>query len=243
MMTKKIALRVIAALMMLVIAFDMQAQNELTNEEKAEGFVLLFDGKTHDGWRGYKKDVFPDKWVIEDGTIHFNPDVQGSGGDIIYDKKFSDFHLKLEWKIAEGGNSGIFYLGAENDQFRAIYATAPEMQVLDNERHPDAKLGKDGNRMAGSLYDLIPAVPQNFKGAGEWNSAEVIIKDKHVIHKQNGEVVVDYQYGTREWDELVGGSKFPGINPTWANLQEEGYFGLQDHGNHVWFRNIKVKEL
>lgn len=242
-MTRKIFMRIAAAMLVVFIACDIQAQNKLTEEEKADGFVLLFDGKTSDGWRGYKKDVFPDRWLIEDGTIHFDPKAEGKRGDIIYDKMFSDFHLKLEWKIAEGGNSGIFYLGAENDKFRAIYATAPEMQVLDNERHPDAKAGKDGNRMAGSLYDLIPADPQNFKGAGEWNSAEVIIKDGHVTHMQNGEVVVEFQYGTREWDELVGGSKFPGINPTWANLQEKGYIGLQDHGNHVWFRSIRIKEL
>lgn len=242
-MTTKITFRVMAAIMVILFAFELQAQNELSPEEKADGFVLLFDGTSSDGWRGYKKDVFPDRWLIEDGTIHFNPEAGGSRGDIIVDKMFSNFHLKLEWKIAEAGNSGIFYLGAENDEFGPIYATAPEMQVLDNERHPDAKLGKDGNRMAGSLYDLIPAKPQNFKGAGEWNTAEVIIKDKHVIHKQNGELVVEYTYGTREWDELVGGSKFPGINPTWANLQEKGYIGLQDHGNHVWFRNIKIKEL
>jgi len=232
-----------ATLLALIFTSNLQAQNELCENEKKDGFVLLFDGKTSDGWRGYKKDVFPDRWIIEDGTIHFNPKADGSRGDIVYDKEFSDFHLKLEWKIAEKGNSGIFYLGSEDDKYGAIYATAPEMQVLDNERHPDAKAGKDGNRKAGSLYDLIPANPQNFKGAGEWNSAEVIIKDGHVTHKQNGEVVVEYQYGTREWDELVAGSKFPGINPTWANLQKKGYIGLQDHGDHVWYRNIKIKEL
>lgn len=242
-MTSKIALRISAGLLMLLFVGNLQAQNVLTADEKADGFVLLFDGKTSDGWRGYKKDVFPDRWVVEDGTLHFNPNVEGTRGDIVYDKMFSEFHLKIDWKIEEAGNSGIFYLGSENEKFRAIYATAPEMQVLDNEKHPDAKLGKDGNRKAGSLYDLIPAKPQNSNGAGQWNTAEVIIKDKHVIHKQNGEIVVEYQYGTREWDELVAESKFPGINPTWANLQEKGYIGLQDHGNHVWFRNIKIKEL
>ena len=242
-MTKKITLHAMGVVLAVLFTGNLQAQNTLTEEEKKDGFVLLFDGKTSDGWRGYKKDVFPDRWLIEEGTIHFNPKAEGSRGDIIFDKMFSNFHLKIEWKIAEAGNSGIFYLGAENDKFGAIYATAPEMQVLDNAKHPDAKLGKDGNRKAGSLYDLIPANPQNFKGAGEWNSAEVIIKDGHVIHKQNGVKVVEYHYGTREWDELVGGSKFPGINPTWANLQEKGYIGLQDHGDHVWFRNIKIKEL
>lgn len=242
-MTKRIPLLLAAGLLMLSFSHELLGQNTLTDQEKQEGFVLLFDGTSSEGWRGYKKDVFPDKWVIEDGTLHFNPEVKGSGGDIVYDKKFSDCHLKIDWKIAEGGNSGIFYLGAENDKFRAIYATAPEMQVLDNEMHPDAKLGTDGNRMSGSLYDLIPAEPQNFKGAGEWNTAEVIIKDGHVIHMQNGEKVVTYDYGTQMWKALVARSKFPGINPDWANLQEEGYIGIQDHGNHVWFRNIKIKEL
>jgi len=242
-MTKKISVLFSAILVLSLLTADIFGQNKLSEQEKEEGFVLLFDGTTSEGWRGYKKDVFPDRWIIEDGTLHFNPEAKGSKGDIIFDKKFSNFHLKIDWKIAEKGNSGIFYLGAETDEFRAIYQTAPEMQVLDNEKHPDAKLGKDGNRKAGSLYDLIPAKPQNFKGAGEWNTAEVIVKDGHVIHRQNGEKVVEYTYGTREWDELVGGSKFPGLNPTWANLQKEGYIGLQDHGDHVWFRNIKIKEL
>ena len=159
------------------------------------------------------------------------------------DKEYSDFHLKIEWKIEEAGNSGILYLGSEDPKFHAIYETAPEMQVLDNEKHPDAKLGKDGNRQAGSLYDLIPAVPQNSKGAGVWNSAEIIVKDKHVKHIQNGVVVVEYEYGTEAWNELVAGSKFPSLNPDWARLQDAGYIGLQDHGNNVWYRNIKIKEL
>lgn len=242
-MTKKISLHVMAALLAVLFTSNIQAQNTLTEEEKKDGFVLLFDGKTSDGWRGYKKDYFPDKWIIEDGVIHFNPMAKGKGGDIVYDKEFSDFHLKIEWKIDTAGNSGIFYLGSEDKTYKAIYQTAPEMQVLDNEKHPDAKLGTDGNRKSGSLYDLIPANPQNDNGAKEWNSAEVICKDGHVIHMQNGEKVVEYQYGTQMWEALVARSKFPGLNPDWVNLQEKGVIGLQDHGNHVWFRNIKIKEL
>jgi hypothetical protein len=208
-----------------------------------DGFVALFDGTSLEGWRGYKKDHLPSKWVVEEGTIHFNPEAEGDGGDIVFNQEFANFHLKMEWKIAEGGNSGIFYLGKEVDNLRTIYQTAPEMQVLDNERHPDAKLGKDGNRKAGSLYDLIPAVPQNFNGAGEWNQVEIIHENGHVIHMQNGEKVVEYQTGTPEWNTLVAGSKFPGLNPDWANLASEGYIGLQDHGDHVWYRNIFIKEL
>ncbi len=242
-MSKKISVLLVAVFLLSSFSGDMFGQNKLSEAEKQEGFVLLFDGISSEGWRGYKRDIYPERWIIEDGTIHFNPDAEGKRGDIVYDKKFSNFHLKIDWKIEEAGNSGIFYLGAENDKFRAIYATAPEMQVLDNEKHPDAKAGIDGNRKSGSLYDLIPASPQNFRGAGEWNTAEVIIKNGHVIHMQNGAVVVQYQYGTQMWEALVAGSKFPGINPDWVNLQEEGYIGLQDHGNHVWFKNIKIKEL
>ena len=243
MMRKKFSLPVVAGLLVFFLACDLQAQNELTEEEKADGFVLLFDGKTSDGWRGYQKDIFPDRWIVEDGALHFNPEAEGSRGDIVYDKKFSNFHLKLEWKIAEGGNSGIFYLGSEDPKYKAIYQTAPELQVLDNDKHPDAKAGTDGNRKSGSLYDLIPADPQNSKGPETWNSTEVICKDGHVIHMQNGEKVVEYRYDTQMWKALVARSKFPGLNPDWVNFQKEGVFGLQDHGDHVWFRNIKVKEL
>ncbi|WP_282056578.1 3-keto-disaccharide hydrolase [Maribacter luteus] len=220
--------------------------NGLTEAQKAEGWVMLFDGKTSEGWRGYKKDHFPEGWEIVDGTLHMIGSGRGEagskdGGDIIFDKKFQNFTLSLEWKISEGGNSGIFYLGEEELDY--IWKTAPEMQVLDNERHPDAKLGKDGNRMAGSLYDLIPAKPQNAKPAGEWNTVELTVFKGTVIHNQNGENVVEYHLWTPEWKEMVAGSKFPALNPDWAEVPSKGYIGLQDHGDDVWFRNIKIKEL
>ncbi len=230
-------------------AMEMQEEapmNGLSEAEKAEGWVMLFDGTTSEGWRGYKKDHFPEGWEIVDGSLHMIGSGRGEagskdGGDIIYDKKFQNFTLRLEWKISEGGNSGIFYLGEEKLDY--IWKTAPEMQVLDNERHPDAKLGKDGNRMAGSLYDLIPAKPQNAKPAGEWNTVELTVFKGTVIHNQNGENVVEYHLWTPEWNELVAGSKFPALNPDWAEVPAEGYIGLQDHGDDVWFRNIKIKEL
>jgi len=221
------------------------APNTLTEAEKADGWVLLFDGTTSTGWRGYKKDHFPEAWKIEDGTIHMLGSGRGEagdadGGDIIYDKEFQNFTLSLEWKISEGGNSGIFYLGQE--ELDVIWKTAPEMQVLDNDKHPDAKLGKDGNRMAGSLYDLIPAKPQNAKPVGEWNQVEITVYKGTVVHKQNGVNVVEYHLWTPEWNELVAGSKFPGLNEKWAEVAAKGYIGLQDHGDDVWFRNIKIKE-
>jgi len=225
---------------------ETAAPNSLNQAEKDDGWVLLFDGKTSDGWRGYKLDHFPDGWQIVDGTIHMIGSGRGEagakeGGDIMYDKEFQNFTLSLEWKISEGGNSGIFYLGQEELDY--IWKTAPEMQVLDNDKHPDAKLGKDGNRQAGSLYDLIPAKPQNAKPVGEWNQIEITVYKGTVVHKQNGEVVVEYHLWTPEWNEMVAGSKFPGLNEKWADVASKGYFGLQDHGDDVWFRNIKIKEL
>ncbi|MEN8156712.1 MAG: DUF1080 domain-containing protein, partial [Bacteroidota bacterium] len=238
----------VAILFFLSACNEIPESNRLSRAEQRQGFELLFDGVSTDGWRGYQKDHFPAKWVVEDGTLHCQASGRGEagaedGGDIIFDRVFSNFHLKLEWKIAEGGNSGIFYLGQEDTVFNAIYRTAPEMQVLDNAKHPDAKLGRDGNRQAGSLYDLIPAVPQNFAGAGEWNRAEVIHKNGHVQHIQNGEVVVEYQIGSEEWNELVAISKFPGLNPDWVHVADKGLFGVQDHGDDVWYRSIKIREL
>lgn len=235
--------------LVLVSCAEKTGPNTLTKEEKADGWQLLFDGKTTDGWRGYGKDNFPNGWQItEDGSLMCQGSGRGEagateGGDIIYEKKFSNFHLKMDWKISEGGNSGIFYLGQEAPEWETIWRTAPEMQVLDNEKHPDSFLGKDGNRKAGSLYDLIPADPQNAKPAGEWNSVEIICYKGTVVHKMNGETVLEYHLWTPEWNELVANSKFPALNPDWANVATEGYIGVQDHGDDVWFRNIKIKEL
>lgn len=222
------------------------APNTLTEAEKSAGWVSLFDGKTSTGWRGFNMKELPENWQIVDGTLYCAESGRGeagaeNGGDIVYDKPFENFKLSLEWKIGEGGNSGIFYLAQEGQD--KIWRTAPEMQVLDNERHIDAELGKDGNHQAGSLYDLIPAKPQNAKPAGEWNSVEIIVYKGTVIHRQNGVQVVEYHLWTPEWEEMIKNSKFPEYNPDWANVAKKGLIGLQDHGDDVWYRNIKVKEM
>ena len=221
------------------------AINTLTEKEAKTGWILLFDGKTSEGWRGYNKTTFPSDWNIEDGAIHLKGSGNGeagsvNGGDLVYGRKFANFHLKIEWKISEGGNSGIFYL-AQEIPGKEIWRTAPEFQVLDNDRHPDAMLGKDGNRQAGSLYDLLPANPQNTKPAGEWNSAEILSYQGTIIHFQNGEKILEYHLWTPELNALVAGSKFPTYNPDWAKVAKEGFIGLQDHGNDVWYRSLKIE--
>ena len=210
---------------------------------KDDGYVSIFDGKTTTGWRGYNKPTFPKEgWDVVDGCLHCigsGTGEAGNGGDLIYDKKLSNFELDLDWKISEGGNSGIFIM-AQEIPGEPIWKSAPEMQLLDNERHPDAKLGVNGNRMAGSLYDLIPAKPQNTKPAGQWNHVHILVYQGTVVYSQNGANVVEYHLWTDDWKKMVMASKFKDY--TWfVNTAKEGYIGLQDHGNDVWFKNIKLK--
>ena len=220
--------------------------NTLTAQEKEEGWMLLFDGQTNTGWRGYKKESFPVAWEIDNEALHIQGSGRGEagaqdGGDIVYNKEFADFHFKVEWMVDSGANAGIFYRGLE--EYDYIWKTAPEMQVLDNMNHPDAKLGKNNNRQAGSLYDLIPAEPQNFKGPGTWNQAEIIAKGNDIVHIQNGDTVVQYTIGSERMEALIADSKWPGINENWGSIAAKGLIGLQDHGDDVWFRNIKIREL
>ena len=159
---------------------------EAAAEVEDPNTIVLFDGTSLDGWRGYNKDHVPSRWTIEDGCLKFSGSgggeaQTGEGGDIIYAaQKFKNFELELEWKISKGGNSGIFYLAQETAG--PIYISAPECQVLDNENHPDARLGVDGNRMSSSLYDMIPAKPQNAKPAGEWNKVKILCYKGTVVH-------------------------------------------------------------
>jgi hypothetical protein len=219
--------------------------NILTAQEQEEGFLLLFDGESTNGWRGYNKAEFPTAgWVIENGVLKVEGagtgEAGGKGGDIIYDRKFKDFHLKLEWKVSEGGNSGVLYLVQEVDG-QPIWTTAPEMQLLDNEKHLETYAGLTPLMMAGSLYDMVAATPQNANRAGEWNTAEIIVRDRMITHIQNGEVVVEIEIGSPDWEEKLAGSKF--AEYPWFAKYEPGYIALQDHGDNVWFRNIRLKEF
>ena len=224
-------------------------------KEEDPNTIVLFDGTSLEGWRGYNKDHVPSRWTIEDGCLKFTGSgggeaQTGEGGDIIYAaQKFKNFELELEWKVSKGGNSGIFYLAQETAG--PIYISAPECQVLDNENHPDAKLGVDGNRQSSSLYDMIPAKPQNSKPAGEWNKVKILCYKGTVVHYQNDVPVVEYHLWTPQWTEMLQKSKFS--EERWPDAfallnncggeNHEGYIGFQDHGDDVWFRNVKVKVL
>lgn len=217
------------------------AQNTLTEQEKHDGWKLLFDGSTTEGWRGYNHESFPEKgWQVKNGMLTVLPG--GGGGDIITTGVYEDFILKLEWRVQKGGNSGIFYHALEQPE-QAIYWSAPEIQILDNENHPDANRGKNGNRKATSLYDLIPAHPQNAKPYDQWNQIKIVIKDRgaHVEHWMNGEKVVEYTRWTDQWYDMLRNSKFA-PHPEFG-AAHKGYIGLQDHGDRVDFRNIKIKVL
>ncbi len=234
---------------------DLPTVDLSTFPKDADGWITMFDGKTMNGWRGYDREDVPNAWEVNDGAIHIKGSGAGEagakdGGDLIFAHKFKNFELEWEWKVAKGANSGVFIMIQEVEG-QPSYISAPEFQVLDNANHPDAKLGKDGNRMSASLYDMIPAKPQNSKPFGEWNKSKIMCYKGTVVHYQNDEPVVEYHLWTQQWKEMLDKSKFSKdkwplayellLNCGGAN--KEGFIGLQDHGDDVWFRNIKIKVL
>ncbi|QEC53486.1 uncharacterized protein DUF1080 [Anseongella ginsenosidimutans] len=213
-------------------------QNQLSEQEKAEGWVLLFNGQTTEGWKGYNRDDVPVAWVVEEGTLTLDTAKLGSGGgDIMTAAAYEDYELRLEWKISPNGNSGIIYNVVEGEH-PATYHTGPEMQVLDNDGHPDGKIEK---HRAGDLYDLIKSSEEPVKPVGEWNQVRLVQKDGKIEHWLNGVKIVEVDTNTPQWAELIAGSKFSSM-PDFGKSQK-GHIALQDHGNKVWYRNIKLKQL
>jgi hypothetical protein len=197
---------------------------------------VLFAGQATGAWRGFKQDAFPDKaWKVEAGTL--KTIVGGQPRDIITREKYRDFELELEWKIAPGGNSGIIYLVSED--FDQTYQTGPEMQVLDDAKHAD---GKEPKTSAGSLFALI--APDNNKvlePVGSWNKVRLIVHNRHVEHWLNGRKVLAYELGSDQLRALVAASKFKSF-PRFAQ-NREGYLALQNHGDEVWYRKIRIRSL
>ena len=223
--------------------YSMTQPVERTEEiiETVNNWITLFDGTSFDHWRGYLSDSMPAEWGIEDGTMVFTPGKKG-GKNIITKEKYTNFVLSLEWKISEGGNSGIFWGVHEDPAYSEAYQTGPEIQVLDNERHPDAKANPKYHQ-AGALYDMVQPIQDVCKPAGEWN--ECMLKIDHVQNEGsvtlNGTVIVEFPVHGEAWDALVANSKFK----DWEGFgkYQTGHIGLQDHSDKVWFRNIKIKKL
>jgi hypothetical protein len=232
--------------------------NTLSAQEKADGWRLLWDGKTSDGWRSPKSNEFPLKsWSIAGGVLTVDPGLTNGqaeaqfGGDIITRERFSNFELTADFKTSPGCNSGIKVFVQPNispiDKLTGRptgvgSAIGLEYQILDDERHPDAKLGRNGDRKLGALYDLIPAGPnKHVNPMGEWNHARIVSRGKHVEHWLNGEKILEYDRGSAAFREAVAQSKFkniPGFGE-WA----DGHILLQEHGSRVSFQNVKIRIL
>ncbi|WP_263410909.1 3-keto-disaccharide hydrolase [Terriglobus tenax] len=236
-------------LLLLATAASAQKPNTLTAKEKAEGWHLLFDGKTTNGWRSARGGGFPTTgWAVKDGTLTVTEtggEEAGNGGDIVTTRTYSNFELSVDFKTSPGANSGIMYfvdldlMPWKNGKGSAI---GFEYQVLDDNLHPDAKRGVNGDRTVASLYDMIPAAKDKpIKPVGEWNTARIVVRGKHAEHWLNGVKVLEYDRDSPEFKAILAGSKYKAF-PTYGQAAS-GYILLQDHGFPVWFRNIKIREL
>jgi len=210
--------------------------------DPADGWISLFDGKTKKGWHVYNHKSEGTVWKVADGTLFFEPPKKGGaptgGGDIITDGEFDNFDLKMEWKIDTGGNSGVLFYVHEDPKIEDTYNSGPEMQVLDNARHEDAKIKK---HRAGDLYDLISCSKETVKPALQWNKVEIVSKNGSLDLFLNDSKVIHTMLWDDTWKKMIAASKFKQW-PLFGTFKK-GHIALQDHGYKVWFRNIMIKKL
>lgn len=204
-------------------------------------WVSLFNGRDLDGWRSYNEEAPNPAWIVEDGAIALDVDrdtEQMTGGDLITERQFENFELELEWKLSEGGNSGIFYRVREMPGQDVAYLTGIEMQVLDDDRHVD---GGEPKTSAGACYALYPPTVDAVNPVGEWNRVRLVVDHGHAEHWLNGQKVVEYEIGSDDWNRRVAASKFA----DWEHFARypKGHIALQDHTDRVWFRNIRIRQL
>ena len=216
-----------------------QKINTLSKKEKKEGWQLLFNGSTTKGWHIYNKPGAPvgAGWKVEDGALGLDPAAK-AGGNLTTDESFENFHLKLEWKVSENGNSGLMFYVQEAPQYDEPYKTGAEMQILDNKGHKDGQIHK---HRTGDLYDLIASSSEPVKPVGEWNAVEIISNKGELTFILNGVEIVHTTMWNDAWKALIAGSKFKNM-PGFGTFTS-GKISLQDHGNAVWFRNVKVRKL
>jgi hypothetical protein len=221
------------SLMLMAILSMTTQDNTLTEDEKKAGWKLLFDGKTTDGWKGYKKDKPGAGWQVVDGVLTLT---KGGSGDICTVEEFADFEFVVDWKVAPKGNSGIMYRVAETRG--APYETGPEYQVLDDAGHGD---GKNPITSAGSIYAVYPPAKKVVKPAGEWNTTKIVAKGTRIEHWLNGEKVCEAEIGSEDWNAKVAKSKWAKV-ATYAK-EPKGKIDLQDHGDKVEYKNVKILVL
>jgi len=217
---------------------DATVANTLTEAEKKDGWQLLFDGKSLDAWRGYRMTDLPAGWSVRDGAIRFDPPAAGVGerADIVTKQQYEDFELALEWAVTPGANSGIMFRVSEDKP--RTYETGAEYQVLDNAGHAD---GKKPVTSAGSNYALHAPLKDVTRPVGEWNEARIRVVGARVTHWLNGTQLLEYELWSPDWKALVAASKFAAM-PGYG-LSKKGHIAIQDHGNEVRFRNVKIRPL
>lgn len=231
----------VLALSLISLSTSAQELNTLTAKEKKAGWILLFNGTNTEGWHTYLQKDASAAWKVQDGALALDQEAKKNGapgGDLVTNEEYENYELTMEWKISEGGNSGIIFGVHEDPQFKATYLTGPEMQVLDDAKHPDGKITKHNS---GDLYDLKKSVKYAAKPVGEWNLVKIRKKDGKLTFWLNGVKTVETTMASEEWKALVAGSKFK----SWKGFGEyaKGHIALQDHGNEVWYRNIKIHVL